>query len=575
MTGKSVARKQVVESGVPTSVLGMFFDAQLSPADAMVGGMHVAIMDFVTAMLAHGESQPRFFSSPGNVAATRGEVQRLLGLWRRPPDIARVEGYGALLNGLEAQGITHWHDITGEVERPFALRQAHARTLYPITVTPHVISRRHLLHSWFLQLLLLDVQPCDSVVCISPTTRDALVALMGQVEESFNLSHGTRLKYRGRFDVIPLGVDERLFQPRDRADMRHQLGLPQDAFILLWAGRIAPDHKADLLPLLRVFRQLVLDNPQHRPLLVLAGSGSDLYLRTLREHTLQLGMGDRVVMMSELHKARRHMYYAAADVFVSPIDSVHETFGLTPLEAMACGIPAVVSDWDGYRSTVIERETGFRIPTSWMRCDSDVSMLGGLLEFPTDLVMHLALAQSVAVDLEVLRDRLQLLMRNEALRLEMGRRARQHVVTSFSWKEVFARYEALWGELRARAARLPRRARRRVPPHTHPRYFDAFKGFATEVLTDKSMVKLGASGRALLAGTEPPPPRYVGTEPLHRTTVEQILAALARGKGKSATTGSVLGALTKGGTALSGDRARRQLMWLLKYGYLERSRRKG
>ena len=44
-------------------------------------------------------------------------------------------------------------------------------------------------------------------------------------------------------------------------------------------------------------------------------------------------------------------------------DNMQETFGLTPIEAMAAGLPSVVSDWDGYRDTVQHREHGFRIPT--------------------------------------------------------------------------------------------------------------------------------------------------------------------------------------------------------------------
>ena len=48
-------------------------------------------------------------------------------------------------------------------------------------------------------------------------------------------------------------------------------------------------------------------------------------------------------------------------------DNIQETFGLTPLEAMASGIPVIVSDWDGYRSTVRDNKDGFRISSynSW------------------------------------------------------------------------------------------------------------------------------------------------------------------------------------------------------------------
>ena len=55
--------------------------------------------------------------------------------------------------------------------------------------------------------------------------------------------------------------------------------------------------------------------------------------------------------------------WAASDLFLSLVDNPQETFGLAPVEAMAAGVPVVVSDWDGYRYTVTDGVEGFRIPT--------------------------------------------------------------------------------------------------------------------------------------------------------------------------------------------------------------------
>ena len=60
---------------------------------------------------------------------------------------------------------------------------------------------------------------------------------------------------------------------------------------------------------------------------------------------------------------------AASDMALSLVDCLQETFGLTPIEAMASGLPVVVSDWNGYRDTVVEGQTGHRIATHSFQLD--------------------------------------------------------------------------------------------------------------------------------------------------------------------------------------------------------------
>ena len=59
----------------------------------------------------------------------------------------------------------------------------------------------------------------------------------------------------------------------------------------------------------------------------------------------------------------RFSIWSVADMFISFSDNIQESFGLTPVEAMAAGLPSVVSDWDGYRDTVRDGLDGFSIPT--------------------------------------------------------------------------------------------------------------------------------------------------------------------------------------------------------------------
>ena len=125
--------------------------------------------------------------------------------------------------------------------------------------------------------------------------------------------------------------------------------------------------------------------------------------------------------------------WAAADLFLSLVDNPQETFGLAPVEAMAAGLPVVVSDWDGYRYTVSEGVEGFRIPTlSPSRAtQGDVLALQhdhGLLTYQ-DYVG--AVAQHVAVDTEAAAAAIALLAQDPSLRKRMGDAGRQTVRQRF------------------------------------------------------------------------------------------------------------------------------------------------
>jgi D-inositol-3-phosphate glycosyltransferase len=75
---------------------------------------------------------------------------------------------------------------------------------------------------------------------------------------------GARLAFRGRLEVIPLGVDTERFTPGDPAEARVRLGLPRSARLLLWLGRFSAHDKADLLPTLRLFRDFRAPTPSAR-----------------------------------------------------------------------------------------------------------------------------------------------------------------------------------------------------------------------------------------------------------------------------------------------------------------------
>lgn len=111
-----------------------------------------------------------------------------------------------------------------------------------------------------------------------------------------------------------------------------------------------------------------------------------------------LRIDDRVTLRVDFSSPEKRLLLSAADVFVSPVDNLQETFGQSVIEAFAAGLPVIASDFDGYKDTVddqVGRRVTTRLGVDW----SQVSELGPLLyECP----LHLILGQSIEVDLKSL-----------------------------------------------------------------------------------------------------------------------------------------------------------------------------
>ena len=189
------------------------------------------------------------------------------------------------------------------------------------------------------------------------------------------------------------------------------------------------------------------------------------------------------------------LYYSAADIFVSPSDNTQETFGLTPIEAMASGLPAVISDWDGYKEAVDHGRNGFKVPTYWADCNQDQEAFGPLRSSLESLLFS---SQSVAIDVNEYANYLALLLDDAPRREQMGRAARADVLKRYDWQVVIPQLEALWTGLKEEAARdiLPqtKRVYGRIP------HFELFNHYATRLLRESDRLKISEYGASKLQG---------------------------------------------------------------------------
>ena len=170
---------------------------------------------------------------------------------------------------------------------------------------------------------------------------DRLVAnTSGEASELIDLYGADPLKVR----VVSPGVDLDVFKPGDMAAARARVGLPLDASVLLFVGRIQPLKAPDVL--LRAAAELLARRPELRQSLevvVLGGpSGSGLGKpRALQELAKELGIDTHVRFVPPVERATLVEWYRAADVVAVP--SYNESFGLVAVEAQACGTPVVAA----------------------------------------------------------------------------------------------------------------------------------------------------------------------------------------------------------------------------------------
>jgi hypothetical protein len=140
--------------------------------------------------------------------------------------------------------------------------------------------------------------------------------------------------------------------------------------------------------------------------------------------------------------------WSLADIFTSLADNVQETFGLTPVEAMAAGLPGVVSDWNGYRETVREGVDGFRVPTLLPPAGAAQDLADAYCRGRDNYDYFVGRAgQIAAVDIERAAEAYRRLATEPDLRRRMGAAAQTYAVANFDWAAIIPRYRALWDQL--------------------------------------------------------------------------------------------------------------------------------
>lgn len=213
----------------------------------------------------------------------------------------------------------------------------------------------------------------------------------------------------GQIFVVPGGVDTTAFRPDGPVSSS-----PNGRYRIITFGRLVPRKGIDT-----IIEALV---QVHDTELVVAGGPvraclhGDAEARRLMRLAREKGVADRVAFVGQVAHDELPPLIRSADVAVSV--PWYEPFGIAPVEAMACGVPVIVSAVGGHLDTVIDGGTGGHVP---------------------------------ARNPDALAGRLRMLLADPQLRRALGRTATERVRKHYTWSRIADATEAVYDRLVAAA----------------------------------------------------------------------------------------------------------------------------
>jgi len=268
----------------------------------------------------------------------------------------------------------------------------------PFVVTFHALGHVRRIHQGEqdkfpperLDIETAAIKQADYVIAECPQDREDLIKYY----------HAPADKIR----VVPCGVNTEEMFPVDQRLARMRLKLPQEDFVLLQLGRMVQRKGVDNV--IEALTKLKYTGARTRLIIVggeeeVCGLGYNPEIARLKQLAKDLGVQHAVTFAGRKGREELKYFYAAADIFITT--PWYEPFGITPLEAMACGTPVIGADVGGIKYSVLDGKTGLLVPPKDPR----------------------ALAEKIN----------ELLLRRPVLE-EMGRNGIKRVQALFTWQRV-------------------------------------------------------------------------------------------------------------------------------------------
>ena len=300
-------------------------------------------------------------------------------------------------------------------------------------------------------LFTSPVMPWDAIIRTSQVVADTLKKITDEKFNQLKFYLGASPFQLPKFPVIPLGVHPEDFDYSDhlKSQSRKKLGIGPDDIAIVYVGRLSFHAKAHHLPMYLALQAASKKIKKGKIHLIQTGwFANDSIEAAFKEEADIICPDVTFHFLDGKNQDNKHLTLSSGDIFMSLSDNFQETFGLTPLEGMAAGLPVVVSDWNGHKSTVRDNIDGYRVPSYSLSSGSGEQLAFDHMTGKINYDQYIGfLSQKVSIDVDYCINKLNLLIDSKNLRKKLGSNAKKSANGDFSWKNIISDYKDLGVEL--------------------------------------------------------------------------------------------------------------------------------
>ena len=408
------------------------------------------------------------------------------------PDVSNVFVHSVmeLTAFFQENSVDIWHDFGyTDVSYLTHLRRL-SRQNFPITMA---------VHPWHLTLDPIetfgDLTEYDALICSKPSMRKIVRSDHQKSDQQFPVPGLAPEVF-----TIPPGVDTTKADISDKRDARYLLNLPEQAIIILCLTDFSVYEGGDLFPLIHAFQTVAQKHKRIR--LILSGSDQYRYAPKIQNFINDSQLHRHIMLLPNASESAESLLLSAADLFISPSDTIHRDNQIPVLKAMSNSLPVIATDDE--KGIIDHGKNGLKLRQVYK--PSSYEALNNYLPLISEDVRPLIISQGIVVDTQQIIEFLTLFIKNTTLRQTLGEAARHYVEANHQWSTIAKKYVHLWRTLCEKASSKPNHTilsenrdpnRHSLLPGTHIREMPLFS-FMTQDVEDNTPLQLTSFGETLL-----------------------------------------------------------------------------